>query len=1139
MASLDQLFKRAVKGELDPQTKVLYVSPLKALSNDIHKNLAEPLAGIREQMKKMGFGAPNITTAVRTGDTSQSQRQTIVKHPPHILVTTPESLYLLLTSASGRGLLKTVETLIVDEIHALAGNRRGAHLALSMERLDHLVEGKLQRVGLSATQSPMEMVASFLVGNGEVETTGNPGCTIVDEGHLRELDLDLEVPQSPLQAVMENEVWEENYHRLISLIEAHKTTLIFCNTRRLAERVTYHLAAKLGEELVTSHHGSLSLQIRHRAEERLKQGKLKAMVATASLELGIDIGYVDLVCQLGSPRAISTFLQRVGRSGHYYGGKPKGRLFPLTRDELVECAALVHTVRKGQLDKLILQEKPLDVLSQQMVAEVACGEWEEEKLYQLFRRAWVYRNLQRDEFDGIVTMLADGFSTKRGRRGAYLYHDAINGRIKARKGARLAALTNGGAIPDNADYSVVLEPQGTFIGSLNEDFAVESLPGDIFQLGNNSWRILKIETGRVRVEDASGLPPTIPFWFGEAPGRTAELSKAVSDLRQAVNDGLNDTVALEAFLTGEMGLSAVCAQQLMAYLGASKRVLGLLPTQETLVMERFFDEAGGMQLVIHGPFGSRINRAWGLALRKRFCRSFNFELQAAANEDAIVLSLGPKHSFPLEDVYSFLNVKTVREVLIQALLDAPVFQTRWRWNASRALALLRQRGGRRVPPPVQRMQAEDLIAVVFPDQLACLENIAGEREVPDHPLVNQTIEDCLHEAMDLDGLEQLLKRIDAKAIGCHSVDLPEPSPLCHEILNAKPYAFLDDAPLEERRTQAVYLRRTLDHSEYQADGVLDQDAVAKVVAQSRPETETADQFHEALYQLSAVGEDQLAGLGPQSALFVHQLMKEKRVCLLHFQSEETSRTVYIAVERLPQWQALFPRATTDPPVTVPAKLLQAEWDVDSALISLLRSRVEVCGPTSASRLSAALGLPVSGVERALLALEVEGVVMRGHFSDQLHEELQWCDRRLLARIHRLTINRLRKRIKPVSTRDFMRFLFCWQRVDSDHRAEELEGLVSVVDALEGFEAAAATWEPDLLTCRMKQYRSSWLDQLCLMGRVGWARITPSSGKGSATGPIKSSPISLFFPGKCSCVVCSQSRSGEIVLIWDIHLGNPS
>jgi ATP-dependent helicase Lhr and Lhr-like helicase len=1121
LAALDQLFRDGLEGKLPDETRVVYVSPLKALSNDIHKNLEQPLAGIRATLKADYSHDVDIRAEVRTGDTPAAKRQAMLRKPPHILVTTPESFYLLLTSLSGRKMLATVRTLIVDEIHAVVGNRRGSHLALSMERLAALVDAPLQRIGLSATQKPMEEVARFLVGTRNLDDTGNAQCAILDCGHTRKLDLAIELPGSPLEAVMSNEVWAEVYGRLADLIAAHQTTLVFVNTRRLAERVTHHLCERLGKDKVTSHHGSLSAKLRLEAENRLKRGELKALVATASLELGIDIGSIDLVCQLGSTRSIATFLQRVGRAEHRRGGMPKGRLFPLSRDELVEGVATLRSIWNQELDSLVMPQKPLDLLAQQMVACAASEDWEEERLFELMRSAYPYRDLTRKEFDDVLRTLTEGFSTRRGRRSSLLHHDAVNHRVRARRGARLLALTSGGAIPDNADYRVVVEPSETFIGTVNEDFAVESMAGDIFQLGNASWRILGINSGMVRVEDAQGQPPGIPFWLGEAPGRTAELSRSVSQLRldleqeietllersKTNGSGLAQTDAtqdLAQWLVEETGLSDSGAAQLADYFSATFRTLGVIPSQQKLVLERFFDESGGMQLVIHSPFGIRLNRAWGLALRKRFCRSFNFELQAAATDDAIVLSLGTQHSFPLADVFRYLNSRTVRDLLTQALLDAPMFGIRWRWNATRALALPRQRGGHKVPAPLQRMESENLLAAIFPDQLACLENIAGDREIPEHPLVQQTIDDCLIEAMDIDGLIDLLKRIESGSVQCIARDLPEPSPFAHEILNAKPYAFLDNAPLEERRTQAVYTRRANESSADTSLGILDVAAIEKVCAQAWPRATNADELHETLLLMGTIDDEEMPALGDDVATWLDSLKSERRVGRL-----VTSRSFWVAAERLPMLQAAYPGCEVEPALIAPETERQRRWERADALRELVRGRMEVIGPITASALARFFALSLPEIEGGLLALEAEGFVLRGKFHPDA-QEIEWCDRRLLARIHRLTINRLRAEIQPVSIAEFQRFLLAWQRTDEEHRVEGVDGVRAVLESLDGYELPAAAWEPEVLALRIKDYTPASLDQLCFTGRIGWGRLTPpQNSNGRSVLPVRSSPVSLF------------------------------
>jgi ATP-dependent Lhr-like helicase len=1099
LSSLDQLLCEGLeRGGLPDEVRVVYVSPLKALSTDIHKNLAEPRREIRQLAEEAGLPPVKITAAVRTGDTPQSEREAMLRTPPHILVTTPESLYLLLTAERTRRVLRTVRTVIVDEIHAVIESRRGAHLALSLERLRHVAGSPLQRIGLSATQRPIETVAHFLTGVGPAE--GAEVCAIVDEGHIRELDLALELPGSPIEAVMAAEVWQEVFERIVALTQEHRTTLIFVNTRRLAERVARALTERLGEDVVAAHHGSLSKETRLDAEERLKTGRLRALVATASLELGIDIGHVDLVIQLASPRRISAFLQRVGRSGHTVSGTPKGRLVPLSRDDLVECAALIRAVRRGELDRLIMPPRPLDVLAQQVVAESACEDWSEDELFALLRGAYPYRDLERGTFDAIVEMVSRGFSTRRGRRAALVHHDAVNHRLRGRRGARHVAITSGGAIPEIADYRVELEPEGTFIGTLNEDFTVESSAGDVFQLGNTSWRILRVLPGVVRVADAHGEPPTIPFWLGEAPARSDELSAAVAALRADVESVIastsegDDAVARVAEL---LGVARLAAAQILAYLAEGRRMLGALPTQDTLILERFFDEAGGMQLVLHAPFGGRMNRAWGLALRKKFCRTFNFELQAAATDEGLLLSLGPQHSFPLDDVFRYLHPDTTKDVLVQAVLDAPVFQTRWRWNTTLSLAVQRSRNGRKVPPQIQRMQAEDLLAAVFPDAAACLENIAGDREVPDHPLVAQALEDCLEQAMDLAQLERVLRRIYAGEVELIARDTPEPTPLCHELVNARPWAFLDDAPLEERRTQAVYTRRALEPSSSANLGALDVEAIERVRAEAWPEAEDADELHDALLTCGFLRADELKDARWPALL--DALFASGRAAAV----STDAGTVLVSAERLPELRAVHPSGEV-----THGSGMSGAGDPGDALRDLLRSRLEISGPITAAALAAALGVSEADAYTALVASEGRGEILRGSFTPGARER-EWCDRRLLARIHRYTLNRLRAEIQPVSPAEYMRFLFRWQRAEEGERAAGLEGLAGVIAQLEGFELPAVAWEGDVLPARCESYTPELLDMLCLSGRVTWGRLSAPNGPG-LSGPLRTSSMSLLL-----------------------------
>jgi len=1199
LACIDRLVRKALAGHLSDRTEVLYVSPLKALGNDIQKNLEIPLGEILALAGERGLLMPEIRTAVRTGDTLMPERRAMLKRPPHILVTTPESLYILLTSERSRAVLRDVETVIVDEIHAVADDKRGAHLALSLERLEALTHRRPVRIGLSATQKPIEEVAHFLTGTGR----SNP--VIVDVGHKRKLSLGIEVPPMPLGPVASNEMWDTIYDRLVELVKQHRSTLVFVNTRRMAERLAHQLGERMGEENVAAHHGSLSRKLRLAAERKLKEGQVRVLVATASLELGIDVGFVDLVVQINSPRAIAVTLQRVGRSGHWRGALPKGRLFATTRDDLIECAALVRAIKLGDLDRLMIPEAPLDVLAQQIVAACAAegtsaarhpydgattsagtgitGElsetragapapqtsegWDEDGLFALVTRAYPYRNLRRETFDSILEMLSEGIASRRGRYGAYIHRDRVNRKLRARRGARLAAITSGGAIPDNSLYTVIAEPDGAVVGTVDEDFAVESNRGDIMLLGNSSWIIHRIETnsGRMLVHDAHGAPPSVPFWRGEAPARTEELSSHVGELRQRISDMLPRTspvgfsatqpevAACVSWLKEQCGLDDSGAEQMIEYILQGRVVLGAVPTPTTVIAERFFDEGGGMQLVIHAPFGGRINKAWGLSLRKRFCRGFNFELQAAATDNGLNIALAEQHSFPLGDVFHFLNAETVQPILEQAALDSPVFGTRWRWDANRALALLRFQNGKKVPAQIQRMRSDDLLASVFPEATACFENIEGDRKIPDHPLIAEVMKDVLTEAMDLEGLKRVLHGMASGEIRVVAVDTPVPSQFSHEILNANPYAYLDDAPLEERRARAVEMRRVLPESVLQEVGALDPGAIAQVRTEAWPDVRDADELHDVLHTLVGLPE---SACSVQPSAFSHsglvdegqsrfrtdhwsayfeQLTLQGRAAV----ASAGGRHFWVAAERAQTFRSLFPAAQFEKEL---AEVETADVGRDDALLTLVMGWMSAVGPTTASQLGSLVGLPASDMEKGLLRMEAAGTVLRGKFtvaavreapavpagpgtpvpnSSSQPAEIEWCERRLLARIHRLTVGMLRKQIEPVTAAQFMRWLLRWQHVAPGSQAAGERGALEVLQQLQGFEVPANAWERQVLTRRVTDYDPKWLDQLCLTGAVGWGRLSPhpatleSGGSSDGSGrqrrvvPTSVAPITFF------------------------------
>ena len=1282
LACIDRLVRKALAGDLQDRTEVLYISPLKALGNDIQKNLEIPLGEILQMAGERGLLMPQIRTAVRTGDTLMHERRAMLKRPPHILVTTPESLYILLTAEKSRAILRDVETVIVDEIHAVADDKRGAHLTLSLERLEALrsealglrrasprpesdsggtsaaeagslrddffrgaeragpPKGQIEpaadssslsllvmttgrgsgggttevvpfpvepvpvesfpvapwfaglsplvRIGLSATQKPIEEIAHFLAGNGR------PDPVIVDVGHKRKLELAVEVPASQLGPIATNEMWDEIYDRIAQLVEQNRSTLVFVNTRRLSERMAHHLAERLGEDNVAAHHGSLSRKLRLAAEKKLKEGQVKVLVATASLELGIDIGTVDLVIQISSPRAIAVGLQRVGRSGHWRGAIPKGRFFATTRDELQECAALVRAIQQGDLDRIAVPDAPLDILAQQIVATCAAGGktvelrstgqpgaavpsysgddgggWDEDELFALVKRAYPYRNLSRETYESVLEMLSEGIAARRGRYGAYIHRDRVNRKLRARRGSRLAAITSGGAIPETALFTVVAEPEGIVVGTVDEDFAVESMAGEVMLLGNTSWRIRRVEqrSGRLLVEDAHGAPPGIPFWRGEAPARTQELSQHVADLRREISERLmnvspvgfsaSQPQAAEtiAWLKEECGVDDSGAEQMVEYILQGRAVLGTVPTQETIVAERFFDEAGGMQLIIHAPFGGRINKAWGLALRKRFCRGFNFELQAAATDNGLNIALAEQHSFPLADVFHFLNTETVHELLEQAALASPIFGTRWRWDANRSLALLRFQSGKKVPPQIQRMRSDDLLASVFPDVAACQENIVGDIQIPDHPLVKEVMKDVLTEAMDVEGLKDLLRRMEDGRIRCVAVDTPVPSQFSHEILNANPYAFLDDAPLEERRARAVEMRRMLPESVLEEVGKLDPAAIAQVREEAWPDVRDADELHDVLHTLAAVpAPDSRAALdrtAPSTTLraglggclhvsiaewqgFFDRLVQHGRAVI----ASSGSRRYWVAAERAKTFSVLFSDAKFDVPVTEIERIVPSR---DDALLGLVTGWMGHLGPATANEISSLLALQSSEIEQALLRMEASGSILRGKFTDRLPRagapaphslETEWCERRLLARIHRLTVATLRKQIEPVTAAQFMRWLLRWQHVAPGSQVLGERATLEVVRQLQGFEIPANAWERHVLARRIADYDPKWLDQLCLTGAVGWGRLSPHPAtlEDSAAGKRRVIPTSVapitFFVREDADWMTPHNPSGE-------------
>jgi ATP-dependent Lhr-like helicase len=1130
LVAIDTLLRQAIEGTLEPHTQVVYVSPLKALSNDVQKNLEQPLGEMQQLAMQRGYLCPEIRTGVRTGDTPTKDRAAMLRNPPHILVTTPESLYLLLTAGKSRENLRRVRTVIVDEIHAVADDKRGAHLALSLERLDALVIGENrlcpgawltglstppQRIGISATQNPIELVAQFLTG---VHPARKP-AKIIQVGQRRPLDVAIEVPSDELGSITSNGMWGEIFDKLAAHANNHRSTLVFVNTRRLVEKIAFALAERLGAEHVAAHHGSLSRELRLDAEQRLKAGEIKILVATASLELGIDIGDVDLVCQISSTRAVAVAMQRVGRAGHWRGAIPKGRLFATTRDDLLEQAALVKKMRTGELDILEIPDQPIDVLMQQIVACCGAEPWEEEALFDVLRRAYPYRNLTRALFDELVTLLNTGIESSRGRYGAYLLRDGVQHQLHPRRGARMIAIANGGSIPDNALYNVILQPEGLQIATLDEHFAVDSRQGDVILLGNTSWRVQRVEAaGRVLVEDAHGAPPNVPFWFGEAPQRTAVLCDGVGELREKISAmtanvspgfisaSQPEVAAPVAWLMAECGLCESGALQSIAYIVTGRAVLGAVPSKTTIIAERFFDEGGGMQLILHAPFGGRINKAWGLALRKRFCRGFNFELQAAATDNGINISLAEQHSFPLADVFHFLTEHTAKELLEQAAIASPIFKSRWRWAAGRALQLLRMSKGKRIAPQVQRTRSEDLLASVFPQAAACFETIVGDIQIPAHPLVDEVMKDVLQEAMDLEGLIEVLRGIKEGTIRCLAIDTPVPSQFAHELLNANPYAYLDEAGTEERRARAVSMGRGIPASVLEQTGHLDQASIDTVRRECFPDIRDEHELHDLLQSVVALPlhflDDEAARHWP---VFYERLTYSGRATTL----DCAGTPCWIATERLTSVAVLWGSCDTG----------LRSITKESALKQCVQGWLQILGPTTAAAFAALLNLDPAEVFKAFLAMEMQGLLIRGAFGHPAATEdhaIEWCERRILQRIHRLTLGARRKQVEAVTPAVYMDWLLRWQHLAPQSQLAGEEGVLEALRQLEGFEAPAIEWERTLLPARVANYDPRWLDSLCLSGAVGWGRISPhpawAIGDGAAPRrviPTNAAPITFY------------------------------
>lgn len=917
------LIDRLYRSDPKPGTRLLYISPLRALSSDMAAGLLECLEGLTTMDNKGGGAMPRV--GVRSGDTSQSERARHRRRPPEILLTTPESLFVMLGSRGGRNMLCGVESVIIDEVHALIENKRGAHLSLSLERLQALTGENLQRVGLSATVRPLRLVAGFVAGNGRE-------CKVVTPDKAPPPQVRVELPDAPLGALATGAHWQWIGQRLNALAHQRGAMLVFCNTRALVERVASRMGESMEADQVAAHHGSLGRKHRQSVEAGLKAGRIKVVVSSSSLELGIDIGDLDRVCQIGSASGINAFRQRAGRARHRPGQRPRIHAFPLTLSDLLQTRAVIDALEMGKIDRSCMLGTADDVLVQHLIAMVAAGMTDRGQLQALIRRAVTWRHLNEKDLGRLIDMVHDGFVPGRETSHSLVYRRGPV-RLGVADEAEKLSLMNAGTIPEWFDYEVLDLSTRQVIGRLDEEFAFESTPGQVIQLGGSTWKILAIATGRVEVEPADNLAPNLPFWFGDGAGRSSDLSLQVMQLCRWVEQG-----------------QAVGCSSLQDYLSTSLAVLGRLPGPDCIVLERFFDPGGDQHLVIHTLAGARTNRAWGLALRKRFCRQFNFELQAAATDDGLLISLGAVHSFDLPEVMGYLRSSNARDVLVQALLDTPIFQTRFRWCANIALAIKRRELRGPVPPQIQRSQTENLIARIFPDQLACLENLSGTRRIPDHPLVAQALADCLNDYMDVNQLERMLTGIESGRIGVHAIDTDKPSPLAEALIHAPRHSFLDPAAAEERRTRSF------------------EQPASPTIATPPYRPQGRDEFERSLLTAGylTASEGEVGGNATRLMTLVHGQLA---VSL----SGAAPVRVWAHVERLAELLAIWPDARIKP--FLPSGLIPApQADGDEALRRLMLGRIRYCRTVTVNRLAGETGLSDSRIELTLAQLKAEGLI---------------------------------------------------------------------------------------------------------------------------------------------------------------------
>jgi ATP-dependent Lhr-like helicase len=1121
MWAINGLVLDAACDSLQDEVSVLYVSPLKALANDIRLNLEEPLHGVRDAGAETGIDLSRIRAGLRTGDTSASERTAMLKRPPHILVTTPESLFILLTSPKFREKLAAVRHVIVDELHALAGNKRGAHLAITLERLERFVMSRGQsrpnRIGLSATLNPIEKLAGFLAGyevtRDNLRSPRSVKIVRADD-RARTMDLQVIAPGPELGPLATHPHWEAMYDDVAKLIAEHRTTLVFTLSRRHAERVALNLQKKLGADSVMAHHGSLARAERLLAEQRLKRGELKAIVATASLELGIDVGAVDLVCQLDTPKSISAAIQRIGRSGHSLGATPKGRFFALTTDDLLECGAAVRAIRRGHLDEVEIPMGCVDIAAQQIVAIAAEeGEISETELLRILRSAYNFGDLDAPRLRHLLDQLSAELPERIMGAAPKIFFDRVNARVRPRRSARLSAITSGGTIPEAGNYDVVIESEGRKVGDVEEDFAQESSRGDVFSLGSMPWQIQRISRGRLMVEPAPGMAPTLPFWITEAGGRSPALSSEISDLRREIWNRVERNESPVEWLMAECAMSERAATQAADYVRRGVEALGTIPDEKTVVVERFFDGLGGTQVVIHTPFGIRLNRGLGLALRKRLCQSFDFEIQAQAIDDGVLLALNSRHSFPLETLFSMLKARNARDVLVQALLAAPMFEVRFRHVATRALAVMRSSRGKRVPAWIQRLRSQELLSAIFPGQQACIENKPVAIELPDHFVIDETIRECLEESTDLPRTVKILEGIESGTIRVVGVDGIAPSVFAHRLLLAWDYSFLDDGERANRRSRTVTMNRGMAEDVFRKEDLSDllsMEAVDTVVAEvtgravgRRPRSR--DELYDLIRTHGSLTQSEIEDrLGEGARAMLSELDAEGRISRITLSNELMEKIV--AVED----KAIFDAAYS------------GIGDRDAARLELVRRAFKTSGPTTASEIAARVHFSQSEIDQSLAALEANGAIFQGHFTRA--DITQWCDRYNLERIHRMTLARVRAEIEPCADHEYAAFRLRWMHIGGAELPADQTGVATVLDQLSGIAATPEIWEHAILPARISGYRPEMLDLVCMSGQMQWVAVAGESTDVTRA-PATPSRVT-FIPRKAALFVPREESTPE-------------